>query len=67
MQIHGQIYVVPRPLVLCINTLQTEYLIEEDPRTLCSSWLIASITRKTFTCLKQDTTGNIYTSKTISL
>ncbi|KAB2618175.1 hypothetical protein D8674_014044 [Pyrus ussuriensis x Pyrus communis] len=30
-------------------------------------WSTALITRKTFTCLKQDTTGSIYASKTLSL
>ncbi|XP_068304304.1 uncharacterized protein [Pyrus communis] len=33
------------------DALQIEYLAEEDPRTL---WLIVLITRKTFTCVKQD-------------
>ncbi|KAB2602373.1 hypothetical protein D8674_003378 [Pyrus ussuriensis x Pyrus communis] len=49
------------------NALQTKYLVEEDPRTLGSIWLIVSITKRTSSCLKQDMTGSIYPSKTLSL
>ncbi|KAM2434045.1 hypothetical protein PS1_024187 [Malus domestica] len=45
------------------DALQTEYLAEEDP---CTIWRPISITRKTYTCLKQDTTGSIFSSKTLS-
>ncbi|KAB2633545.1 hypothetical protein D8674_029792 [Pyrus ussuriensis x Pyrus communis] len=30
-------------------------------------WLITLITKTTYSCLKQDMTGNIFTSKTLSL
>ena len=45
------------------DALQIEYLAKKDPRTL---WLTVSITRKTYTFLKQDTTSNIFASKTLS-
>ncbi|KAM1325138.1 hypothetical protein ACFX15_045511 [Malus domestica] len=32
-----------------------------------SPWQIALITKKTSSCLKQDTTGNIYASKTLNM
>ena len=48
------------------DVLQTEYLTKEDPQALWVAWRIVSITKETYSCLKQDTIGSICTSKSLS-
>ena len=48
------------------DALQTEYLAEEDPHALWVA-LADRFDKRTYSCLKQDTTGSTCTSKTLSL